>query len=90
MTQLERYPVDVICMCAADGEIRPLRLRMEDEDHEPLRMDILEIVGVKHIPYVGAEANLFICRGKVGQREWMVELRYAIRSHTWSLLRRIY
>lgn len=90
MIQQQLIPVDVICMCSAEGTIRPLRLRMEDEDREPLRMDILEVVGVKHIPYVGAEANLFICRGRVGKQEWMVELRYAIRSHTWSLLRRIY
>ena len=25
-------PVDVIAMCSASGEIRPLRLRMEDEE----------------------------------------------------------
>ena len=90
MIQQQRISVDVICMCSAEGKIWPLRLRLEDADHEQLRMDILEVVGVKHIPYVGAEANLFICRGRVGRQEWMVELRYAIRSHTWSLLRRIY
>ena len=26
-------PVDVISMCSANGDIRPLRLRMESEDH---------------------------------------------------------
>ena len=36
------FPVDVISMCSASGEIRPLRLRMEDEQHQLLRIDIEE------------------------------------------------
>ena len=28
------FPVDVIAMCSANGDIQPLRLRMEDEDHQ--------------------------------------------------------
>ena len=43
------YPVDVICMCSASGEIRPLRMRLEDEDRKLLRVDIDEGVSVKHI-----------------------------------------
>ena len=41
---MRNRPVDVISMCSADGEIRPLRLRMEDEEHQLLRIDIDEIV----------------------------------------------
>lgn len=52
-------PVDVISMCSASGEIRPLRLRMEDEAHQLLRVDIEEIVSVKHVQYVGIEATVF-------------------------------
>ena len=40
-------PVDVIAMCSASGEIRPLRLRMEDEEHQLMRVDIEEIVNVR-------------------------------------------
>ena len=32
-------PVDVISMCSANGDIRPLRFRMEDEEHQLLRID---------------------------------------------------
>ena len=42
-------PVDVISMCSADGQIRPLRLRMEDEDRKLLRVDIDEVISVKQI-----------------------------------------
>ena len=83
-------PVDVISVCSANGEIRPLRLRMEDEGHQLLRIDIDEVVSRKEIQYVGIEAHIFLCRAWVREREWLFELKYTIRSHTWCLLRRIY
>ena len=49
-------PVDVIAVYSANGEIRPLRLRIEDEEHRLLRVDIEEVVTSKEIQYVGIEA----------------------------------
>mgnify|MGYP006967402412 CR=1 FL=1 len=88
--ELNHYPVDVISMCSAGGEIRPLRLRMEDEEHQLLRVDIQEVVSVKQIQYVGIEAQVFLCRGMVQDREWLFELKYTIRTHTWCIVRRVY
>ncbi len=82
-------PVDVISVCSAGGEIRPLRLRMEDEAHHLLRVDIDEVVSVREIQYVGIEAQVFLCRAFVGEARWLFELKYTIRTHTWCLLRRI-
>ena len=42
-------PVDVISVCSASGDIRPLRFRMEDEHHQLLRIDIDEVISVKEI-----------------------------------------
>lgn len=83
---MEMCPVDVICVCSASGEIRPLRLRVEDEKHQMLRIDIEEVIGVKKVPYVGAEAALFLCRVTVGAETRLLELKYVIRTHTWCLL----
>ena len=83
-------PVDVISVCSANGEIRPLRLRMEDEGHQLLRIDIDEVVSRKEIQYVGIEAHIFLCRAWVREREWLFELKYTIRSHTWCLRRKVY
>ena len=83
-------PVDVISVCSADGEIRPLRLRMEDEEHQLLRIDIQEIVGTKPIQYAGIEAVIFLCKATVRGKEWMFELKYTIRTHSWCLFRRVY
>ena len=83
------YPVDVICICSANGEIRPLRLRMEDEDHQLLRIDIEEILSSKAIQYVGVEANVYLCRAVVHEKQWLFELKYTVRTHTWCLHRSV-
>ena len=83
-------PVDVIAMYSAAGDIRPLRLRLEDEHHQLLRIDIDEIISVKEIQYVGIEAHVFLCQATVKRKEWVFELRYTIRTHSWCLLRRVY
>ncbi len=83
-------PVDVICVCSADGDIRPLRFRMETEEHQLLRIDIEEIISFRDVQFVGIEARIFLCRATVGQKEWLFELRYTIRSHNWCFLRKVY
>ena len=82
-------PVDVISMCSADGKIRPLRFRMEDEAHQLLRVDIDEVISCRHIQYVGIEAQVFLCRASVRGKRWLFELKYTIRSHNWCLLRKV-
>ena len=83
-------PVDVIAMCSANGEIRPLRLRMESEDHQLMRVDIDEIISTRWVQYVGIEAQIFLCRAMVREKKWLFELKYTIRSHSWCLLRKVY
>jgi hypothetical protein len=46
------FPVDMICLCNANGDIQPLRFRMEDEKHQLVRVDIDEVVSCKKIQYV--------------------------------------
>lgn len=83
-------PVDVISMCSANGDIRPLRLRMEDEQHQLMRIDIDEIISIKRIQYVGIEALVFLCKATVEERKWLFELKYTIRNHVWCLQRKVY
>lgn len=83
-------PVDVISICNADGSIKPLRLRMEDEAHQLLRIDIEEVISCKEIQYVGIEAHVFLCRATVRGKESVFELKYTIRSHNWCMMRKVY
>lgn len=80
-------PVDVICICEADGQIRPLRLRMEDENKRELRLDIGEILGVERNHRFGAESITFLCRGRAEDKSHLLEIRYSVRTHSWSMLR---
>ena len=84
------FPVDVISMCSANGDILPLRLRMEDESHQLLRIDIEEIVSSKKIQYVGIEAHVFLCRAAVRGKTWLFELKYSIRTQNWCMQRKVY
>ena len=83
-------PVDVISVCSANGDIRPLRLRVENEKHQLLRIDIEEVISMKPVQYVGIEAHIFLCRATVRGKSTLFELRYTIRSHNWCLLRKVY
>jgi len=84
------YPVDVISVCTAEGDIRPLRLRFENPEQEKIRVDIEEVVKVKEITYTGVEAHIFLCRGRAQEREILFELKYTFRSHSWCLLQRLH
>jgi len=87
---MRNQPVDVISVCSANGDIKPLRLRMEDEDHQLLRVDIHEIISMKPIQFVGIEAQIFLCKSFVQGKEWLFELKYTIRTHTWCIMRKVY
>lgn len=82
-------PIDVISVCSACGDIRPLRLRVEDEQHQLMRIDIDEIISMKPIQFVGIEAQIFLCKATVRGKEWLFELKYTIRTHSWCFYRRI-
>ena len=84
------YPVDVISVCNADGQIRPLRLRLEENGRGAVRIDIESVLKVTEIPHVGVEANVFLCRARPHGREMLFELKYTFRTHSWCLLRRVY
>ena len=83
-------PVDVISVCRADGSIEPLRMQVEGERKEMVRVDIEQIVARREIPHAGVEARVFLCRGTMGDRGCMFELKYTFRTHCWSVLRRVY
>lgn len=77
-------PVDVISVCTTEGEIRPLRLRV-NEEHRLLRMDIEDILKIDEVSRIGIEGYIFHCRARSEEGQKMLELKYSIRSHSWSL-----
>lgn len=88
--ELRNCPIDVISVCSSAGEIRPLRFRIEDKDHQVHRVIIDEVVSIRRVDCVGIEAHIFLCRAAVSGRQRMFELKYSIRSHSWCLARNFY
>lgn len=82
-------PVDVIAVCSANGDIRPLRFRVEDGTRGVFRVNIDEVVSVKDVQHVGVEAQIFLCRANFCGRAFTFELKYMIRSHSWCLSQRV-
>lgn len=54
-----------------------------------MRVDIDEVISSKEIQYVGIEATVFLCRATVRGKQWLFELKYTIRTHTWCLVRKV-
>ena len=88
--EVTNCPVDVLSVCSANGDIRPLRVRMEDDAHRLIRIHIDEVISMRPVQYVGVEAQIFLCRACVAGKTTLFELRYMIRSHCWSILRKVY
>lgn len=80
------FPVDVICYTAADGQIRPLRIRLPEKDAVGQVCEILQS-GENHV--LGAESVSFLCRIRYSGMPSAVlsELKYTVRSRSWVLSR---
>lgn len=79
------FPVEVISAFSTNGDILPLRLRIENEEHQLIRMDIEEVIRSKQIQHIGTEACVFLCRASVHGKQKLFELKYILRSHNWYL-----
>ena len=83
-------PVQMLCICNADGSIAPIRFRFENEEHQLQTIKITQVLSTNEVKYVGIEALVYLCKAALGTQEKLFELRYSIRSHKWILLRVIY
>ena len=83
-------PVDVISLCEADGQIRPLRVRFQDGDQVYQKFDIDRVIQRDQIRFVGAEAELFLCSATLGEKSFLIWLKYSLRSHSWCITGKLY
>ena len=83
-------PVQMLASCGTDGELRPLRFRLEAPDHTLCTVNITELVDSRKVEYVGLEAFVYLCRAELDGAEKLFELKYTVRTHRWVLFREIY
>lgn len=82
--------VDVISVCSAAGQLRPLRVRVETEDQEFLRVDIDEVVSSSAFQRFGAEYETFLCKARVWGKMRLFALKYTVRSHCWQIMDNVF
>ena len=82
--------VDVIGVFQSDGNIHPLRMQFMDENRQMIRVNIESVIRCEHVTVVGAEAMIYICRANLWGQKCVFELKYSIRCHKWTLLRRLH
>ena len=85
-----RCPVDVISLCEADGQLRPLRIRYVDEQQQYQKMDIEAVLRRDVVRITGAEAEQFLCRATVEGVSRLFWLKYSLRNHSWCITQIIY
>lgn len=79
------WPVDVICLSSADGNIRPLRIRAMEGFEETVIGNVCEILSTRESRTLGAEYRAFLCRIRSARAVIVLELKYFVGSHCWYL-----
>lgn len=79
-------PIDMVCVCSADGGITPLRFRIFRAEQLPQTAAVTQVISSKPICYVGMECIEYLCNARLGEHEQPFLLRYALRTHSWFLV----
>ena len=80
-------PIEMISLCALDGQLRPLRFRYEDEQHDLRVVRIDEVLSANAVSYVGVQRYIYLCRAQYGGKQLVFELSYTVKTHSWTLSR---
>lgn len=82
--------IEMLCVCATDGKLTPLRFRMEDEEHCLQTVAVTQVLVEKPIQYAGIDAIQYLCKVMLCEKERMLELRYTLKTHRWTVFRVVY
>ena len=80
-------PIDTISFCNTLGEIKPMRIRIENEAHERIIADIKEIAYHKETKPSGITVLVYGCKLILFGEERLIELHYYTDTHRWTLFR---
>ena len=74
-------PIEMISFCQGDGQLRPLRFRLEDGTV----VRVSRVDETRLLEAAGVTALLYFCRAQIAGRELRFQLRYLVKSHRWVL-----
>ena len=70
--------------------MRPLRLRLEDAQHQLHVLPVTDILYEKSTQYLGIDALVYGCQVQLEGKVHLIELRYTVRSLQWIVTRVLY
>ncbi len=79
-------PVDVNATFNVQGKIKPIYIRLEDEEHVLQTYKIESIVYSREENYAGIPVLVFCCNIRVGDCMQMINIKYHIKTHQWVLM----
>ncbi len=82
-------PVDVNATFNVQGKIKPIYIRLEDEEHILQTYKIESIVYSREEKYAGVDTLLFCCNIQVGACMQMINIKYHVKTHQWVLVHEI-
>ena len=85
--QLENIPTEVISRFNTLGEIIPIKLRIENEEHQLLTAQITSILFTQENKFCGVRTVDFCCKTLIEDKEHLIELRYFLDTHKWAIRR---
>ncbi|MHC1747224.1 MAG: hypothetical protein AB9856_02400 [Cellulosilyticaceae bacterium] len=88
--QFNNKPIETICKCNTLGEIIPLRIRLENDEHALVTGNITEIIYVNENNFAGIKTLEYGCKVVMDQVEHLLEIRYCVSVHKWTIRKVLY
>lgn len=85
--QTNNIPVEAISICNTMGDIRPMRIRLEDENHQLIILNVNEIIYCKECNFSGIISYRYACKVTMHGVDRVIELMYNVQSHKWTILK---
>ena len=79
-------PLQMLCFCNENGDISPVRFRLEDQNGVQHICKVRQIINIKHSELAGIDAFIFQCVVQIAKKLITVWLRYTVMSRKWVLL----
>ena len=89
MEQNLNYPIQMVCAFSTQGDIKPLRFRYEDPEHQIITVDVDNVIARKEMSIGYGGSLIFTCESEIDDVKRIYELRYEIGTHKWIFSRRL-
>ena len=80
-------PIDMITYFTGDGEVKPIRFRLETEDKKLIVVRVDHIISVTKEKMAGNYMFVFVCQSTIGNETKLYELKYDISTCRWILFK---